>query len=45
MVAERVVYSRYVFNCGLRTYWKGDAARAGSQYRSIALGHEPGQTE
>jgi hypothetical protein len=37
MVAERRVYFRYVFNCGLRRYWKGDAAKAGSQYRSIAL--------
>jgi hypothetical protein len=34
---ERKIYSRYVFNRGLQTLWKGDAAKTGSQFRSIAI--------
>lgn len=34
---KRKIYSRYIFNRGLPTLWKGDAARAGSQFRSIAI--------
>ncbi|HTA22399.1 MAG TPA: hypothetical protein VK763_02615 [Terriglobales bacterium] len=37
MTKERKVYSRYVFNRGLQTLWKGDAAAAGSQFRSLAI--------
>jgi hypothetical protein len=37
MEKERKIYSRYVFNRGLQTLWKGDAAKAGSQFRSIAI--------
>jgi hypothetical protein len=37
MVSERKIYARYIYNCGLRTYWKGDASKAGSQFRSIAM--------
>lgn len=37
MEKERKIYSRYVFNRGLQTLWKGDAAKPGSQFRSIAI--------
>jgi hypothetical protein len=37
MEKERKTYSRYVFNRGLQTLWKGDAAKTGSQFRSIAI--------
>lgn len=37
MEKERKIYSRYVFNRGLQTLWKGDAAKTGSQFRSIAI--------
>jgi len=37
MKEERKIYSRYAFNRGLQTLWKGDAAKAGSQFRSIAI--------
>jgi len=37
MPKERKVYSRYIFNRGLQTLWKGDAAVAGSKFRSIAI--------
>jgi hypothetical protein len=37
MKKERKIYSRYVFNRGLQTLWKGDAAENGSQFRSIAI--------
>lgn len=37
MTKERKVYSRYIFNRGLQTLWKGDAAVAGSQFRSVAI--------
>jgi hypothetical protein len=37
MTEDRKAYSRYVFNCGLRTLWKGDASNAGARFRSIAL--------
>lgn len=37
MDKERKIYSRYVFNRGLQTLWKGDAAKTGSQFRSIAI--------
>jgi hypothetical protein len=37
MEEERKIYSRYVFNRGLQTLWKGDAAITGSQFRSIAI--------
>ena len=34
---EQKVYSRYIFNRGLQTLWKGDTAVAGSQFRSVAI--------
>ena len=37
MTKERKVYSRYSFNRGLQTLWKGDAAVAGSRFRSVAI--------
>jgi hypothetical protein len=37
MTKERKVYSRYIFNRGLQTLWKGDAAVAGSQFRSVVI--------
>jgi hypothetical protein len=37
MPKERKIYSRYIYNRGLQTLWKGDAAVAGSKYRSIAM--------
>jgi hypothetical protein len=37
MPKERKVYSRYAFNRGLQTLWNGDAASAGSQFRSVAI--------
>jgi hypothetical protein len=37
MEKERKIYSRYVFNRGLQTLWKGDADKTGSQFRSIAI--------
>jgi hypothetical protein len=37
MEEDRKIYSRYVFNRGLQTLWKGDAAKTGSQFRSIAI--------
>ena len=36
-MTSKKVYSRYIFNRGLETLWKGDAAVAGSQFRSIAI--------
>ena len=37
MKKDRKVYSRYIFNRGLQTLWKGDASVAGSPFRSIAI--------
>jgi len=37
MEKERKIYSRYVFNRGLQTLWKGAAGKTGSQFRSIAI--------
>ena len=37
MTTERRVYSRYIFNRGLQTLWKGDAAVVGSQFRSVVI--------
>ena len=37
MKDDRKIYSRYIFNCGLQTLWKGDAAVPGSQFRSVAI--------
>src|ERR1035438_3158039 len=37
MAEGRKVYSRYIYNRGLETFWKGDPAEAGSQYRSIVI--------
>lgn len=37
MDGERKGYSRYIYNTGLRTFWKGDASKAGSKFRSIAM--------
>jgi hypothetical protein len=37
MTKERKNYARYIFNRGLETFWKGDAADPGSQFRSIAI--------
>jgi hypothetical protein len=37
MEKERKIYSRYIFNRGLQTLWKGDAAKTGSQFRSITI--------
>ena len=36
-MTERKIYARYIFNRGLQTLWKGDAAEAGSQFRSVVL--------
>jgi hypothetical protein len=37
MAGERKTFARYVYNTGLRTFWKGDASKSGSQFRSIAM--------
>jgi hypothetical protein len=37
MAEQRKPYARYIYNRGLQTLWKGDAANAGSQFRSIAI--------
>ena len=37
MAKERKTYARYIYNRGLQTFWKGDAANAGSRFRSIAI--------
>jgi hypothetical protein len=37
MAEVRKVYSRYIFNRGLVTLWKGDPATPGALYRSIVL--------
>jgi len=37
MTKNHKVYSRYVFNRGLPTLWKGDASDAGSPFRSVAI--------
>jgi hypothetical protein len=37
MAKERKAYARYIYNRGLQTFWKGDAAKAGSQFRSVAI--------
>src|SRR5436190_1893285 len=37
MSSERKIYSRYIFNRGLTTLWKGDPAVAGASFRSIVL--------
>jgi hypothetical protein len=37
MAKEKKIYARYIYNSALRTYWKGDAFHAGSQFRSIAM--------
>ncbi|WP_158791508.1 hypothetical protein [Granulicella sp. L60] len=37
MADERKAYSRYIFNRGLATLWKGDPATPGALYRSIVL--------
>jgi|GEM_PF-3612233 len=37
MKKDRKVYSRYIFNRGLQTLWKGDAAAPGSLFRSVAI--------
>jgi hypothetical protein len=34
---ERKSYARYIYNRGLQTFWKGDAAKVGSQFRSVAI--------
>lgn len=34
---ERKIYSRYIYNRGLQTLWKGDAANPGSFYRTISI--------
>jgi hypothetical protein len=37
LAEERKTYARYIYNRGLQTFWKGDAAKAKSQFRSIAI--------
>jgi hypothetical protein len=37
MKDDRKIYSRYIFNRGLQTLWKGDASVPGSQFRSVAI--------
>lgn len=37
MAGERKIFARYIYNTGLRTFWKGDASKAGSQFRSVAM--------
>jgi hypothetical protein len=34
---ERKPYARYFYNRGLQTFWKGDAAKPGSHFRSVAI--------
>jgi hypothetical protein len=34
---QRKIYSRYIYNRGLQTLWKGDAANPGALYRTIAI--------
>jgi hypothetical protein len=37
MSEQKKIYSRYIFNLGLETLWKGEVAVAGSKFRSIVL--------
>ena len=35
--ADKKRYARYVYNRGLQTLWKGDAANPGAFFRSVAI--------
>jgi hypothetical protein len=37
MSEQNKIYSRYIFNLGLETLWKGEVAAAGSKFRSIVI--------
>ena|SRR5579871_3533338 len=37
MSEQKRIYSRYIFNLGLETLWKGEVADAGSKFRSIVI--------
>ena len=37
MDTKKKIYSHYIYNRGLNTLWKGDAANPGTLFRSVSL--------